>query len=90
MTLEIPIVSKDRFSEILLNCLVENYKDYSNEDLFRELLKDGFHKLDFDNLGNSLEKMFVYLPTMVVDIGDQQFCWIVSGNKAIVIDKLKK
>jgi hypothetical protein len=88
MSLTIPIVSKDRFQEILLNYLVEEHKGFTTEDLFRVLLKDGFNKLDFDNLGKSLEKMFIYLPTMIVDIGNEQFCWIVSGNKAIVIDRL--
>jgi hypothetical protein len=88
MNLTIPVISKERFQELLLKYLVENYKDYTTEDLFRNFLNDGFPKLDFDNLGKSLEKIFVYLPTVIVDIDDSQFCWIVSGNKAIAIDKL--
>lgn len=88
MELTIPIVSKSKFQEVLLEFLVKNHKEYSTEDLFRSMLEGGFPKLDFENLGKSLEKMFVYLPTMIVDIEDKQFCWIVSGNKAIVVDKL--
>lgn len=87
MNLTIPIVTKEKFQEILMRHLLGNHKDYTIEDLFLELLKNGFPKLDFDNLGKSLETMFVCLPTVIVDIKDNQFCWIVSGNKAIVIDK---
>jgi hypothetical protein len=86
-SLTFPIVTTEEFKKILLDQLVENHKDYTTEDLFRDFLKDGFPKLDFENLGKSLEKMFVVLPTMFVDISGTSYCWIVSGSDAIVVNK---
>lgn len=85
--LKIRVVTKDEFKKILLDLLVANYNDWSPESIFEEFLREGFPKLDFDNLGRSLEKLFVYLPTLAVDIDNEQFIWIVSGNKATVVDK---
>lgn len=86
-SLTFPIVTTEEFQKILLSQLVENHKGYTTEDLFRDFLKDGFPKLEFENLGKSLEKMFVFFPTMFVDINGTSYCWMVSGNKAILVDK---
>lgn len=84
---KIRVVTKDEFTKILLDHLVHDKKDWTTENIFDELLREGFPKLDFERLGDSLSKLFVYLPTMAVDIGDRQFIWVVSGNKAILVNK---
>lgn len=86
-TLKITVVTKDEFTKILLEHLVYDKKDWTTQEIFEDLIKEGFPKLDFDRLGDSLSKLFVYLPTMAVDVGDRQFIWVVSGNKAILVDK---
>ncbi len=86
--LKMKVVTKDEFKKILLGLLVDNHNDWSPESIFEEYLREGFPKLDFENLGHSLEKLFVFLPTMAVDIDNDRFVWVVCGNKAIVVDKL--
>lgn len=85
--LKIKIVTKDEFEKILLEHLVHQKKDWPIEEIFRSNLTDGFPKLDFDRLGESLSKMFVYLPTLAVDVGDREFIWVVSGSHAILVNK---
>ena len=51
------------------------------------MIDEGFPKLDFDNLSTCLPKIFCYLPTVAVEIGDDRFIWVVSGTNAILVNK---
>lgn len=85
--LKMPIVSQEEFYKILVAHLVNDRKDWTTENHVESLLMDGFPKLEWKCLGDSLYKMFVYLPTMAVEFGDAQFIWVVSGNKAMLVEK---
>lgn len=84
-TLTIPIVSKDEFQKILLEHLTSGFKDSTVENIIEDLLLTGFPKLDYEHLNDSLSKMIVYLPVIAVDVGDKQYIWVVSGNRAIIV-----
>lgn len=84
------VVTKDEFTKILIEQLVHDKRDWNTREIYEELVSGGFPKLDFDRLGASLSKMFVYLPTMVVDFGDTKFVWVVSGTDAMLVNKEQK
>jgi len=86
--LKIKVISKDEFRKLLLEHLVHDKKDWTVETVLDTMLVDGFPKLDFDNLSKCLPQMFVYLPTVAVDIGDSRFVWVVSGMNAMLVNKL--
>jgi hypothetical protein len=87
MKLSIPIISKDAFRKMLLEHIVEDKKDWSVENIMDSMITDGFPKLDFDRLNDCLSKIFIYLPTVAVEIGDNRFVWVVSGNNAMLVQK---
>lgn len=87
--LKIEVISKELFTARLLEYLVFDKRDWTTKEILEELLSQGFPKLDFERLDDCLKQMFVYLPTTAVDIGDSKFVWVVSGNRAILVDKNK-
>ncbi len=87
MTLNIPILTKDEFRRLLMDHITHDKKDWSKEEVMQYMIDEGFPKLDFENLNTVLPKIFVYLPTVAVDMGDNRFIWVVSGNNAILVNK---
>jgi hypothetical protein len=85
--LTIKIINREEFRNLLIESLVHNVKDWSHKEIYDYLLDNGFEKLNFDDLNKSLKGKFVYLPTVAVDIGDNKFVWVVSGNNAILVEK---
>lgn len=86
-SITIPVISKDEFRKLLLENLVHDKEDWTVENVMDSLLTDGFPKLDFDDLSKCLPKMWTYMPTVAVDIGDARFIWVVSGMNAVLINK---
>ena len=85
--IKLKVVNKDEFRKILLDAIMQNNKSYTVEDVFEILMDSGFPKLDFDDLSKCLSQIFVYLDPVAVDIGDSRLVWVVSGNRAILINK---
>lgn len=86
-SLTIPILSRDEFRRLLMDHLTHDKKDWTTEAIMDWMIEEGFPKLDFDRLCDCLPKIMVYLPTVAVDFGDSTFVWVVSGNKAILVNK---
>ena len=83
----IKIYSKEEFTKILINHLVNDNKDYTLEQTFYYLIEYGFSKLDFEDLNESLQNMRIFLPTMCVDSGNQEWLWVVNGCNAILVKR---
>lgn len=87
MNLTIPIISKEEFRKLLMDHLIKNREHWTKEEVIESMVDEGFPKLDITNLNTCLPKIFVYLPTVAVEIGDNRFIWVVSGSDAILVNK---
>ena len=87
MNLTIPIISKEEFRKILMDHITHDKKDWSKEEIMQYMIDEGFPKLDFDRLNECLPKLFVFLPTVAIEIGDNRFVWVVSGSSAMLVQK---
>ena len=91
-TIKINIISKKEFLNLLIEQLVEATKNYPTKTIFETLIKRGFTNLDsanLDNLNKVLKEcpFFLHFETIAVDVGHHEYCWLVSGNDAIIINK---
>jgi hypothetical protein len=88
--MNIKLVTKEEFIKILVDHWLESNKYYDMREIAESLIESGFPKIDFENLSKCLPQLCVYLPTMAVDFGDRKYVWVVSGNKAILVDREKE
>lgn len=85
--ISIPIITKEEFRKKFIDAIVHDKESYLRTDFFEYLVDDGFVKLDFENLDKTLAAHLLYFQTVAVDFGDNQYYWLVSGSKAILINK---
>lgn len=85
--ISIPIITKEEFKRKLIEVVVYDKQDWSRMDFVEYLVENGFKELDFQNLDKTLAAHLLYFQTVVVDFGDNQYYWLVSGSKAILINK---
>lgn len=88
--LTIPIISWQEFVVMVNAYVIENFKDYERKDLIAVLVGDGFPKLTVDTVKIFLKEAFIYInPQVIVEFGNNEFYWLVSGMDAILIHKPK-
>ena len=86
-----PLVTFERFQTIILDMLVESNKELSPRQIFENSLKYGMSALNKDNFKVFLKSLIdfdVYcLDSMFVDVGDNDYYWLVCGLDAILVKK---
>ena len=88
--INIGVISWDEFVKMVEDKILERVKDYDRTELICDLVREGFPKLTKDTVKSFLKEAFVYIkPQIIVDFGDNEFYWLVSGMDAILIHKLK-
>jgi hypothetical protein len=83
----VKIVSKDEFVKILLKNLINDWTMVNTEDMFTGLLEEGLPKLNFDKLNECFPQYHVWLDDIVVDFESNMYLWLISGNRAMLVDK---
>jgi hypothetical protein len=85
----VPVISYEKFCEVLTEYLVHNFKDYSQEEMAQHLIQYGFPKFDPQDLGKCMKALSgdAFMEPVCVDIGDSMFYWLVSGTDAILVHK---
>lgn len=83
-----PVISQERFRELLTEYLVHNFKDYDNVDMINYLLEYGFPKFDIQDLGKFMKALAgtMFMEPVCVETGSE-FYWLVSGSDAILVHK---
>jgi len=90
MSIKVKLIKWDEFYKMLVEYIVNDWKNYSKENIVETLLENGFVKLDKNDLGKffkGIHTVFLPIPTVAVDFGCGQFYWLVSGSNAILIHK---
>ena len=89
MTATYPVVTIPEFLDIVKKLIMEDFDRVSKEEIVDILLECGVVKFDKEFINKFVKGLpiFVYLPTMFVDVGDNMFYWMVSGNDAMVVKK---
>ena len=59
--LHIKVVGKDEFTQMMIENLLHDKKDWTLKDVFSEVVNHGFPRLDFENLDKSLSDNWVYI-----------------------------
>lgn len=89
--LKIPVISLAEFEQRVIDGMLHRFNEVNNPQIYLEnLMREGFMKLDKDNLGKFMEANWLeigYVNPVVVDIGDGEFAWLVSGISAILVKK---
>lgn len=84
---KIKIITKDEFYKELVARLTKHHEYVSIQELIEEFLREGFEKFSIDNLSKILPKYVIFWETTIVDFGNPDLYWIVSGLDAIIIQK---
>ena len=84
-----PVVTIDEFKKILLENLIHNYKEYSTDEIFSDLIDSGLPKFNKDEMGKFMNELNVkvFIQSVLVDFNDSMFYWMVCGTDAILVKK---
>ena len=86
--MEIKVISFEEFRKLVEVEVLKSFESFNTQELCSHLLDTGFMKLTQDNIPQFLKENFIFIKgNLIVDFGDAQFMWMVSGINAMVIDK---
>jgi hypothetical protein len=86
-----PILSADEFHKKLVSRLMDEWNNYNAEDIINLVLANGFTKYNIEDLGNFIKSNGIYfLGSFLVEFGSNKFLWFISGDKAILVNKVDK
>lgn len=88
-TYSVPVVDLETFRNMVLDHLVHDMERYSHREICESFIGRGVLAFNKDNLGEFMKSLSgsVFLPPVVVDIGDSMFHWLVCGTSAILVHK---
>ena len=87
--MEIKVISFEEFRKLVEVEVLKSFEPFNAQEVCSHLLETGFMKLTQDNVSQFLKENFIFIKgNLIVDFGDAQFMWMVSGINAMVIDKL--
>lgn len=86
-SIEIRLITEQEFLATARELFSIDHKDYTAGDYFDFFSTYGFPKYDRDHLNKFVSDSGIYFPNLVVDIGNREFIWMVSGSSAILIKR---
>jgi len=81
------ILTEKEFRTKVIECFVDDCGHATIHAITERLLEFGFPKYDKDNLGKFVSETGIFFDTFLVDIDNSRWLWMVSGDKAIVVEK---
>ena len=86
--MEIKVISFEEFRKLVEVEVLKSFEPFNAQEVCSHLLETGFTKLTQDNIPQFLKENFIFIKgNLIVDFGDAQFMWMVSGINAMVISK---
>ena len=93
MNVQIKLMNLDEFEKLVRAKLKYNWEREicrkPTENLITWIQQNGFPQFDRTNLTPFVKNLtgFISIPTIILDIGDNQFYQFISGNEVVLIKK---
>ena len=89
MKIEIPVITADKFQEVVVQRILFENEHSNKTDIILNIMSSGFPKFDINNLDNFLKKLqngfFISFDPVAVEFGESDMVWLVSGMNAILV-----